>query len=211
MNLTIFGATGATGKIAVKKALEKGYQVTAFARDRSKIDIVHHRLRIIEGDLKHEPAIEQAIKNADAVLSFLGPKGKVTNTELSDGVLRIVRLMEKHQVKRFVALGTRNIEVQEDSPDIRFWIMVNLLKLVAKGTYQEVINMGKHIQHSTLDWTIVRVPWLTNKPATRKLNIGYFGENQRLTLSREDMAHFFIDQISDPTYIKKAPALSNAS
>ncbi|GAB3048788.1 NAD(P)H-binding protein [Spirosoma knui] len=209
MNVTIFGATGATGKIAIKKALEKGYRVTAYVRNRSKMDIVHQRLRVIEGDLSNERAIEQALEKADAVLSFLGPKGKVTDNTLSDGVGHIVRLMEKQQVKRLVALGTRNIEVKEDGPDFRFWLMVNLLKLVARGTYQEVINMGLHIQQSTLDWTIVRIPWLTNKPATRKLNVGYFGENQSLTLSREDMAHFFIDQISDRHYIQKAPALSN--
>lgn len=209
MNVTIFGATGATGKIAIKKALERGYHITAYARNKSKIDIVDQRLRVIEGDLSNERAIEQALERADAVLSFLGPKGKVTDNTLSDGVGLIVRLMEKQEIKRLVALGTRNIEVKEDGPDFRFWIMVNLLKLVARGTYQEVINMGLHIQQSTLDWTIVRIPWLTNKPATGKLNVGYFGENQSLTLSREDMADFFIDQISDRHYIQKAPALSN--
>ncbi|MPR36703.1 NAD(P)H-binding protein [Cytophagaceae bacterium SJW1-29] len=160
--------------------------------------------------MRNELAIETAVQGAGAVLSFLGPKGKVSDTTLSDGVLRIVQAMEKHHVNRLVALGTRNIEVAEDGPDLRFFIMVTLLKLLAKGTYQEVINMGKHIQHSKLDWTIVRVPWLTDAPATGKLHVGYFGQKQSLKHSREDMADFFSDQINDQAYIKKAPALSNA-
>ncbi|WP_373331362.1 hypothetical protein [Salmonirosea aquatica] len=44
MNITIFGSTGKTGRIATIKALEKGFQVTAYARDISKLGIVHDRL-----------------------------------------------------------------------------------------------------------------------------------------------------------------------
>ena len=39
MRLTIFGATGKTGKHLVRQALEAGYEVTAVARDPSKLDI----------------------------------------------------------------------------------------------------------------------------------------------------------------------------
>jgi hypothetical protein len=63
---------------------------------------------------------------------------------------------------------------------------------------------------STLDWTIIRVPWLNNKPATGKLKVGYYGNKQNMTLSRNDLAKFYIDQIKDNQYIRKIPAISNS-
>lgn len=211
MKLTIFGATGATGKLAVQKALQKGHLVTAYARNSRKLRITHEGLRIVEGELTDKAAIGQALEGSEAVLSFLGPKGKVTDSALSDGVGRIVDAMEKRNIRRLIALGTRNIEVREDGKDFRFWIMVRLLKLFAPNTYWEVINMGKHIQGSKLDWTIVRVPWLTDSPASGKLHVGFYGGKQSLMLSREDMADFFLNQINDREFIGKAPALSNAN
>lgn len=37
MNVLIFGAAGGIGRHAVKHALAKGYQVTAYLRDKNKI------------------------------------------------------------------------------------------------------------------------------------------------------------------------------
>ena len=39
VNLTVFGATGGTGALVVEKALIKGYKVTVFARNPSKISL----------------------------------------------------------------------------------------------------------------------------------------------------------------------------
>ena len=49
MNIIIFGAAGGIGKHAVKYALAKGYQVTAYLRDKNKLNIWDKNLRIVEG------------------------------------------------------------------------------------------------------------------------------------------------------------------
>lgn len=47
MKLLIFGATGSIGRLLV----EQGHRVTAFVRDRAKLDIWHANLKIVQGDV----------------------------------------------------------------------------------------------------------------------------------------------------------------
>ena len=70
---------------------------------------------------------------------------------------------------------------------------------------------GEAVSNSQLDWTLVRIPMLSRKPGTGKLNIGYTGtDNVKVfSLSREDLADFLIKQINDKNYLKKAPVISN--
>lgn len=49
MKITIFGASGGTGKQLIKQALEAGNEVTAFARNPSKLNTRHEHLTIVQG------------------------------------------------------------------------------------------------------------------------------------------------------------------
>ncbi len=73
MKLTIFGATGRTGRQLLTQALEAGHEVTAFVRDPSKLGVTHSRLRVMQGDVYDASVVEDATKGQDAVLSALGP------------------------------------------------------------------------------------------------------------------------------------------
>jgi putative NADH-flavin reductase len=74
MKLTIFGATGGTGKQLIEQALAAGNEVVAFARTPSKINTSHEHLAIVRGELADPAAIERAIRGADAVISMLSPR-----------------------------------------------------------------------------------------------------------------------------------------
>ncbi|HZO70367.1 MAG TPA: NAD(P)H-binding protein [Kribbellaceae bacterium] len=60
-----------------------------------------------------------------------------------------------------------------------------------------------------LDWTIVRPPRLTNGPKT---GVYQHGETIHATqvvprISRADVADFVLTQLTDPTYLHRAPAV----
>jgi len=75
MRVTVFGATGETGKQLVEQALASGKEVVAYVRNQSKLCIVHEHLSIVQGELSNLALIEHAITGADAVISTLGPRG----------------------------------------------------------------------------------------------------------------------------------------
>lgn len=51
LNGTVFGATGRIGHHVVEQLLGAGHTVTAYARNPSKLEVDHPRLRVVEGDL----------------------------------------------------------------------------------------------------------------------------------------------------------------
>ena len=103
MNLTILGATGATGTILVERALAAGHHVTALARNPQKLTTTHPNLRAIAGDATDGAAVARALEGADAVISALGAtKGAL----MADATRAIVAGAERHGVKRVVVLSS---------------------------------------------------------------------------------------------------------
>jgi hypothetical protein len=74
MRLTIFGASGRTGRRLVEQALHAGYHLTAVVRDPARLPVRHDRLQVLPADLLDATAIQPAVASADAVASTLGPR-----------------------------------------------------------------------------------------------------------------------------------------
>ena len=66
MRLTVFGATGKTGLLVCKQALEQGHAVTAYVRDPAKLDLLAdqasaNELSVRVGSLEDKEAICEAV------------------------------------------------------------------------------------------------------------------------------------------------------
>jgi NAD(P)H-binding len=84
-----------------------------------------------------------------------------------------------------------------------------LIKLALPSSYKDMIGLANAIRASGLDWTMVRAAVLTNRPASHRLNLGLYGHTKHsLTVSREDLAIFMLDQISNREFVNKAPGIS---
>ncbi|MGA9193056.1 MAG: NAD(P)H-binding protein, partial [Anaerolineales bacterium] len=60
VRLTVFGATGRTGRQVLRAGLEAGLSITAYARHPEKLADVAGRMRVIQGELDDEAALRQA-------------------------------------------------------------------------------------------------------------------------------------------------------
>ncbi|MVN23150.1 NAD(P)-dependent oxidoreductase [Mucilaginibacter arboris] len=211
MRITIFGGSGETGLLVIKKALAEGHSVTAFARTPSKIAFQNEKLTVVKGELDEADKIEAAVKDADAVISVLGPTGKTKGQAISVGIKNIITAMEKHAVKRLIATATPSSKDSHDKFQLSFNIAVFMVQNLMKDVYNDIITLGENITQSRLDWTLLRLPMLSSKPATGKINIGYTGDGKvkLFSLTREDLAVLLIQQLDNKEYIKKAPVVSN--
>ena len=86
MKIIVFGASGNTGRQLVEQALEAGYEVVAYVRNPSKLNISNEHLTVIQGELSDAALIETAVKGTSAVLSALGPRGGSKNKPLTQGM-----------------------------------------------------------------------------------------------------------------------------
>lgn len=102
MKITVIGATGATGKKVVERALELGHEVVAVAR-RPEIIIPTTRLSVQQGDVFDIASLVKALANTDTVISCIGPtKNFSPGTVMSKGIPNILIACQRTGVKRFV-------------------------------------------------------------------------------------------------------------
>jgi putative NADH-flavin reductase len=210
MNIVIFGASGATGNQLVSQALKGGHVVTAFVRNPAKLAIAHERLKIIQGNVSNYVQVEDAIQNQQAVISALGVSVTLKHDPaVVQGVQNIVKAMENAGVKRLVYLST--FGVSENRAELGFFAH-QIMPLVLGKEFMDHDLKEDFIRKSKLEFTIVRPSRLTNGPMTGKYR---HGERVRFNpvvspVSRADVAAFMLRQLTDNTYLYKAPRVARA-
>lgn len=207
--VAIFGATGRAGGHLVQQALERGYCVRALARDPAKLETQDERLVAIQGSLSDKARVEQVIAGADVVLSVLGPTSNEPTFEISQGTETIIAAMKKHGVTRLIISAGAGVGDPEDAPKL-FNKLINVaLKATARNVYEDMVKTVALVRDSGLDWTVVRVPRLTDGPKTGHIRVGMVGKGTGANLTRADMAEFMLKQIDDGRHLRQAPVISN--
>jgi uncharacterized protein YbjT (DUF2867 family) len=213
MNVTVFGATGAIGSLTVAELLANGHTVTAYARNPKKIPASWgDRVRVVVGDISDAKAIDEAVEGADAVISALGPSmdRKAQGTPLVQGTQLIFDAMERHGVTRFIGQATPAILDPKETGTFTTRLIGFMPRTFMPRAYEEITGMSKIIMDSGRDWTIVRFIAPKNTPKQERVRTGFFGTDKLGTaVSRADIAAFTAAQVDDPTYIRRAPAISN--
>ena len=208
MRLLIIGATGGTGKELVEQALELGHEVTALARTPEKLNIKHHHLHTLKGDVTNLQSVEQAVGGQDAVLCALGTKVIRKNTIQSDGTRNLIRAMEQSGVRRFVLESS--LDVGDSRGQLGFFFAHVIRPTLLRNIFADKELQEKLVRESSLDWIIVRPAMLTDGPRTGKYRAGFSGDDHSIQrkISRADVAHFMLKQLTDSTYLRKTPGLS---
>lgn len=209
LHVTILGGTGKTGRHVVEQALQAGHHVAVLARTPSKLDIAHERLRVVKGDVQDPAAVAEAIEGSGAVLSVLGPTQNKPDYQVSRGTAHVIEAMKTHGVKRLVISAGAGVGGDGDQPKLFNHLISFVLKLAARHVLEDMTRTVAAVRSSNLDWTVVRVPMLTDDPATGTVRVGRVGVNTGPRIARADMARFMLEQLADATHVRASPVISN--
>jgi nucleoside-diphosphate-sugar epimerase len=211
MRLVVFGATGKSGVLVVKQALADGHTVTVFARNPSKLQVGHPSLTVVRGELTDATGIANVVRERDAVISLLGPTGESSGDELAVGMRSIIAAMRTHKVKRLIATSTPSAADPADRFQLSFFLAVRVIKLLQRSAYVNLVQSAEAVRNSGLDWTLVRLPMLTDQESTPPPASGYVGSSgiKLFSLSRNVLSDFLISQLQGSVWIHKAPVISN--
>jgi putative NADH-flavin reductase len=208
-HVTIFGGTGRAGRHLVSQALDAGHHVTVLARTPGKLDLQHERLRVIPGDIQDPAAVADAIEGADAVLSVLGPTRNAPDHQVSRGTAHIIEAMRRHGVTRLVVSAGAGVGGEGDQPKPFDHVISFALKLAARHVLEDMTRTVHTVRGSDLDWTVVRVPMVTDDPPKGSVRVGRVGVGTGPRISRADMARFMLEQLDDHTHVRASPVISN--
>ena len=213
MKLVIFGATGFSGQAIMKLALSKGIQVTVLVRNKSAISIQNENLTVIQGNVLDSNDVKKALEHQDAVIQCLGVGGKgdgKPTTFISDATKIIAEEMEKQQIKRLIALS--NVGAG-NSLAFQPWFFTKIILPYFMKWLKVIIDdknrMEPIIMNSELDWTIVRCPNIVDKTPKGNIHATLDGKGLKLAVTLGDLAEFIIHQLTDSTYSRQAPSISN--
>jgi putative NADH-flavin reductase len=229
MNIAIFGASGATGKLLTTRCLAAGHDVTALVRNPAAFPIAEltpstitpvespnisaTRVRIVKGSAFDLASVRKTIEGAEVVFSALGAHSPLRNENvLPRAVPLIVEAMEQtasqpKPVRRIIVLGSAGAlpDSLDKQPAWRRWLIQNIVyNTFLKWPVAEQISQYATLSHSDLDWTMVMPPMLTNGPAhgTYRIDAAALPPNGS-RVSREDVADFMMQQITNPQWIRK--------
>ena len=214
MNIILFGSTGGTGLATSAALVTAGHQVTAFARDPSKLP-ANPAVTPVRGDVMNPTDVSGAMPGHDLVIVSLG------NSQNPFAKMLGARRTTPADV---CEIGTRNIIAAMQAASIALLLVVTAfgigdtrerLPVAFKLFYRTVLRehmadkekQEEEVKSSGLDWTLVQPVGLTDGPATNNWLADTNGVIRRQQMSRADVAAFLVSLVGGE-YSRATVALS---
>ena len=119
MQVTILGATGRIGSLAMTEALARGHDLICLARRPPTAPSIEHASTVI-GDMADPDALRHAVSGSAAVIAALGPRTNTLEDELALelGMRNLVEAMQAVGVTRLIALSGAAVDVPGDAKPV---------------------------------------------------------------------------------------------
>lgn len=211
MQITIFGASGKVGRLVCQEAVKRGHCVIACVHANAAVIqplqmSYPDALYIRQCDIRSAEDVAQAIGGSSVVISTLGSWGTKDKNIVSTATRRIIPAMQEAGIDRIITLtGTEALCVGEKPA---FWR--KLTRMAAKVVARRILQDGEDhlnlLSESTLDWTSLRSPVMTNSNEVfYRLTLTPTSPWQ--TIPRKAVAKALVDQAEGPGYSRAAPII----
>ncbi len=211
MDVVVFGANGPTGRLTVERALSAGHAVRAVTRHPDDFPIVAGDVEVVGGDVFDPEAVDRAVAGADAVISTLGvPFGRGPISVYSVGIDHILGSMDRHGVRRVVAVTSSSMEPPPDQEGGIFFRRVLqpfVTGWLGRTLYDDMRRMEARLSSCDLAWTIVRPSGLFHAGAVTSYRVGDGHLPGRFT-AREDLADLLVRELEGRDHIGCAVAIT---
>ena len=203
MKIFLLGATGQTGSIFMKMALERNHKVTAYVRSPVKVLLHNENLNIVKGDVFSLADMAKAMASHDVVVSCLGGNNNDKETVITKMTEIIIKSMKANEINRIVTISTAGIH------DEFLFVMNFIVKSFLKHTIHDYRLAAEAIISSGLVYTIARPLALTKGPLTEVYRMTPEGVPRGgKEISRQDLAHFLLSVIEKDEFKNETVGLA---
>jgi putative NADH-flavin reductase len=204
MQIAVFGATGWTGTLLVRQALDRDHEVVAFVRRPDNLQLEGESLSVVQGDVYSGENVADAIAGVDAVVSVLGQTDDGPDDLLTVGGDRIMTAMAEAGVTRFVTLVGASVRTEGESVSLSGTVVGGMLKLLTREGLEDAKAHVEQVRTSDLDWTVARAPRLTDGEGTGSYRAGDIALGSD-SIARADVASFILDCLENDWHVGELP------
>ncbi|SEG91705.1 Putative NADH-flavin reductase [Actinacidiphila yanglinensis] len=209
MKFLVLGATGRTGALFVKKALDQGHQIRALVRRAGAG--VDPRAEIVVGDVTDAAVIATAARGRDAIISTLGVKSaRETPTLITDMVRAVIESAKTSGVDRFFVVSAFGVG---DSLAKASFLVGPLFRTVLKKTYADKAASEVLLRASDLKWTLEYPGALNDRGSARYTDV-VLEDVEKLPIfpstSRSNVADFLLRSAVEDTFIRRTVVVIDA-
>lgn len=209
MKILVIGASQGTGALCVSRALEKGHEVTAFARSPDKLALSNPRLTKVSGDFHNARSVNAAVPGHDAVIVTASATRlsafKENPRYFSQGTGYVIDAMKQANVKRLVVLSA--LGTGESRKLANAFVRIVLMDWVLKLPFEDHERQEQQVMQSGLDWVIARPSGLSNGPARGTYQKKIAVESVPARISRADVADFLVEACESSAWLGHAVQL----
>lgn len=210
IKIAVIGGTGKSGKYLVSTLLNQGIPFKLLVRNPAHFKASNPLVEIIEGDVTNYNTVCQLLEGCEAVLSTLGlgipPSEPTLFSKATDN---IIRAMKEKGAHHYIVTTGLNVNTPLDKKGEKTAFATDWM-------YQNfpVSTANKQLEYemlaaSEIDWTLVRLPQIDQTEERSPINVS-LEDCPGDKISATNLAYFLIDQLSDSTFIRKAPFIANA-
>ena len=206
MKILVIGATGRTGRLFTRKALEEGHAVTAYVRNPNKARTLlgaHQNLTITPGTLDDAERLATASAGQDVMVSALGQKATVReflrSTFLQERLPLIMQAVTGAGVKHCVLLSAYGVgdTVRSASLPMRL-----VCKVIMRGIFTDKVKADALVAEYQPYISRAHPGRLTDKPGRGGVKVFNMASVERVpgipTIAREDVADALLTIAENP-------------
>lgn len=205
--IALLGGGGRTGKYIVEELLRKGYQVKLLLRSPEKFQIESPLIKIYKGDALDESAVSLLMENCIAVINTLSQR-KDEPLVASQATRLVLESMNEFKIMRYILVAGLNVDTPLDKKSVKTTAATEWMKANFPLIHEDRQKTYTLLSQSYVDWTLVRVPFIEFSENKSKIKID-LEDCPGSKINAADIATFVVQQVSDQTYIKKAPFITN--
>ena len=211
--VVIYGASGNLGSKIVSEALNRGHEVIGVSRSTDSMTLGHENFSAARGDVTDVDSMLGIISDADVVIISVNGNGDGNRPEnaivnlaaqtfiaaaqrLGDDAPRVIQMGGGYTLYRDGLLMVETLDLEPGQP--------------RHGIYYGHLAAISHYESSDVAWTVISPPpgaALQPGERTGVFRVGedeiIFGEGGEASISQEDLAVLFINEVEDPQSIGK--------
>lgn len=206
LKIAVIGGGGRTGQYVVNQLLEKGYSLRLLLRHPEEFDIDSPLIEILQGDVLDEDAVKSLIEGCDAVLSTVGQR-KDEPLVASSASIHILNAIGRRPV-RYILLAGLNVDTPTDRKGEETAKATEWMKATFPAMHADRQHSYSVLAASDAEWIMFRVPFIefSGNHSEVKVNATDCPGSK---INAADIATFMIAQLTDDTWLRKAPFISN--